>query len=139
MYRKAAIRPYRIQDEPVLFGIARTAFGQAPGWLEGRTLELLENDVVFVAEVAGQAAGYEALACGRTAVRIDQLLVSPDHDGEGIEDQLVEYAEGYAISVGARVLEAVVEADNAPAVTLFHGRGFAPAGSRLVRLVLPQR
>lgn len=139
MYRKAAIRPYRTQDEPVLFGLARSTFGWTPGWLERRTLELLENDVVFVAEVEGQAAGYEALACGRSAVRIDQLLVDAAHDGEGIEDQLVDYAEGYAISIGARVLEAVVEPDNRPALGFYRTRGFAPAAPDLVKLVLPQR
>jgi ribosomal protein S18 acetylase RimI-like enzyme len=139
MYRRAAIREYRSSDEPILFGLARSTFGEAPGWADRRTLETLEHDLVFVAEVEGRPAGYEALATGRTVVRIDQLLVSPDHDDEGIEGQLVEYAEGYAISVGARALEAVVEQDNAQAIAFYRGRGFARAGESLVRLVLPHR
>lgn len=139
MYRKAAIRPYRPVDEPVLFGLARSAFGEAPGWAPRRTFEALEHDVVFVAEVDGRPAGYEALACARTAVRIEQLLVSADHDGEGIEDQLVDYAEGYAITLGVRTLEVVVEPDNAVARSLYRGHGFARATDDVLRLVLPQR
>ena len=139
MYLRVAIRPYRSSDEPVLFGLARAAFGAAPGFGARRTLDVLEHDVVFVAEAGGVPAGYEALACGRTVIRIDQLLVSPDHDDEGIEDQLVEYAEGYAISVGARSLEAVVEPDNEPALAFYGAHGFCRAADDLVRLVLPQR
>jgi ribosomal protein S18 acetylase RimI-like enzyme len=139
MYRKAAIRPFRRQDEPVLFDLAWRTYGQTPGWQERYTLEVLEHDVVFVAEVEGQPAGYEALARGREAVRIDQLLVSAHHDDEGIEEQLVAYAEGYAISVGAAVLEAVVEPDNSSAVTFYRQCGFAQAGPGIVRLVLPQQ
>ena len=139
MYRLVAIRPYRSSDEPILFGLAQAAFGATPGFGARRTLDVLEHDVVFVAEAGGAPAGYEALACGRRVVRIDQLLVSPDHDDEGIEGQLVEYAEGYAISVGARSLEAVVEPDNATALALYGTRGFSRAAEDLVRLVLPQR
>ena len=139
MYRRVAIRPYRSSDEPVLFGLARAAFGAMPGFGARRTIDVLEHDVVFVAEVGGAPAGYEALVCGRAAVRIDQLLVSPDHDDEGIEGQLVEYAEGYAISVGAKSLEAVVEPDNVPALAFYGARGFSRAADNLVRLVLPQR
>jgi ribosomal protein S18 acetylase RimI-like enzyme len=139
VYRKAAIRQFRHEDEPILFDLARSTYGLIPGWQDRHTLELLENDVVFVAEIEGQPAGYEALAPGRAAVRIDQLLVSPHHDDEGIEEQLVAYAEGYAISVGAQVLEAVVEPDNTRAVTFYRHHGFAEAGQGLVRRVLPQR
>ena len=100
---------------------------------------MLENDVVFVAEIEGEAAGYEALTRGDAAVRIDQLLVSPHHDDEGIERQLLAYAEGYAISIGARTLEAVVEPDNAAAVTFYREQGFAEAAPGIVQLVLPQQ
>ena len=138
MYRKAAIRPFRSQDEPVLFVLARSTYGSTPGWEERHTLEVLERDVVFVAEVEGEAAGYEALAQGGQAVRIDQLLVSPHHDDEGIERQLLAYAEGYAISIGAQVLEAVVEPDNSAAVAFYRDQGFVQAAPGVVQLVLPQ-
>jgi len=69
MYRKAAIRPFEAEDEPVLFGLARSTYGSTPGWQERHTLQVLENDVVFVAEVEGEAACYEALAlpCARAS------------------------------------------------------------------------
>ena len=66
------------------------------------------------------------------------MLVSPHHDDEDIERQLLAYAEGYAISVGARVLQAVVEPDNGRAITFYREQGFAQAGRDPLELVLPQ-
>ncbi len=52
-YRKAEIRPYRDEDEAVLFGRARMAFGDRSGWSDRRTLDVLEAAQVFVAEIDG--------------------------------------------------------------------------------------
>jgi len=139
MYRKAAIRPYRVDDEPLLFGLASRVFGEMPGWHDRRILDVLESDVVFVAEVEGTMAGYEALERAEVAVRIEQLLVCPEHDDEGVGEQLLAYAEGYAISLGAPRLEAVVEPENVTAFAFYRERGFVPAGPDLLELVLPQR
>lgn len=137
-YRKAAIRPYQDADEPLLFGLARMTFGERAGWSDSRTLAVLETESVFVAEIAGAVAGYVALEPSEPAVRIDVLLVSPEHEGEGIGHQLVEWAEGYAISRGARTLQVAVENDNAKAVDFYRRRGFVPAAGGLLELVLPQ-
>src|SRR5207302_5752869 len=107
-------------------------------WDDGRTLTALETDVVFVAESAGGVAGYVALEREDDAVRIAQLLVAPVHEGEGIGRQLLEYAEGYAISEGALRLEVVVEGDNRRALAFYRGRGFVPVEGDLLALVLPQ-
>ena len=131
---EVVVRPYRDGDEAALRRLA----GEASTGAEV-ALPAPDRDVVFVAEVEGEAAGYEALAHGSAAVRIDQLLVSPHHDDEGIERQLLAYAEGYAISIGARLLEAVVEPDNGAAVTFYREQGFAEAAPGVVQLVLPQQ
>ena len=134
MYRKAVIRVFRPEDEGVLFGLARLDRGA-----DERTLAVLERETVFVAEVEGSVAGYVALVTGEDAARVDQLFVSSDHEaeGEGVGRQLLEYAEGYAISQGARVLQVVVEAENRRAFAFYRGRGFVPAGADLLELVLP--
>ena len=139
-YTKAEIRPVRHDEESLLFGLARMAFGERGGWDDARTLSVLESEQVFVAEVGGAPAGYVALARAEEVVRIDQLLVAPEHEGEGIGHQLVEWAEGYAISLRARSLEIVVEPDNLPAVDFYRRYGFAPAepDEPLLELVLPQ-
>lgn len=137
-YRKATIRPYRTEDESLLFTLARGVFGERSTWDDRRTLTTLATDTVFVAELAGEPAGYVALERERDAIRIEQLLVSPAHEGEGVGRQLLEYAEGFAIAEGALRLQVVVESDNRRALAFYRGRGFAAAGADLLELVLPQ-
>jgi ribosomal protein S18 acetylase RimI-like enzyme len=138
-YRKATIRPYRGDDESLLFSLAREAFGEQHHWSDRGTLTRLESETVFVAELEGDRAGYVALHHDGDTVRIEQLLVSPRHEQEGIGRQLVDYAEGYAISQGAIRLQIVVEPDNRRALDFYGRRSFAPAGDDLLELRLPER
>jgi GNAT superfamily N-acetyltransferase len=133
-YRKAEIRPCSSEDEPLLFGLASLDRGA-----DERTLAVFEREIVFVAEVEGDPAGYVALDQAEEAVRVDQLFVSPEHEAEGVGRQLLEFAEGYAIFQGARRLQVVVEGGNERAATFYRGRGFVPAGEGLLELVLPER
>jgi ribosomal protein S18 acetylase RimI-like enzyme len=98
----------------------------------------LETQTVFVAELEGDHAGYVALHRDGDAVLIEQLLVSPRHEHEGIGRQLVDYAEGFAISEGAVRLQIVVEADNRRALDFYRRRSFTQAGGDVLELVLPQ-
>ena len=133
MYRKAEIRPFRAEDEPLLFGLASLDRGA-----DERTLSVLERETVFVAEVEGSAAGYVALDAVEGPVCIDQLFVSPEHEAEGVGRQLLEYAEGYAIAQGSPALRVVVSEEDERAVRFYRGRGFVPAGEDLLELVLPR-
>ena len=134
MYRKAQIRPFRREDEPILFGLANIDRGA-----DERTLDVLERETVFVAEVEGSAAGYVALEeSDESRVRVDQLFVSPDHEAEGVGRQLLEYAEGYAIWRGARTLRVVVSEGDRRAISFYRERGFVPAGEDVLELVLPE-
>jgi GNAT superfamily N-acetyltransferase len=132
-YRKAQIRPFRAEDEPVLFGLASLDRGA-----DRRTLAVLERETVFVAEIEGSPAGYVALERAETSVRVDQLFVSPEHEAEGVGRQLLEYAEGFAISQGARTLQVVVEGEDRRALDFYRGRGFARLGEDILELILPQ-
>lgn len=132
MYRKAQIRSFRSEDEPLLFGLARLDRGA-----DERTLAVLARETVFVAEIAGQPAGYVALELLERSVRIDQLFVRPEHEAEGVGRQLLEYAEGYAISERAERLQIVVEEDNRRALDFYSRCGFVRAGADLLELVLP--
>ena len=133
-YRKADIRPLRREDEPLLFGLASIDRGA-----DRRTLDVLERETVFVAEVEGAAAGYVALDQRESAVRVDQLFISPEHEAEGVGRQLIEFAEGYAIWRGARSLQVVVAADDERALRFYRGRGFVPVAEDVLELVLPQQ
>jgi ribosomal protein S18 acetylase RimI-like enzyme len=136
-YRKATIRPYRGQDESQLFSLAREAFGTQPDWSDQAAITGLEKDTVFVAELEGDQAGYVALRREGDAIRIEQLLVSPRHQHEGIGRQLVDYVEGFAISEGAVRLQILVEPDNRRALDFYGRRQFAPAGEGVLELELP--
>jgi ribosomal protein S18 acetylase RimI-like enzyme len=138
-YRKATIRPYRIEDESLLFSLAREAFGAHESWSDRATLTGLETDTVFVAELEGDPAGYVALELDGDTMRIEQLLVSPRHEHQGIGGQLVDYAEGYAISEGAMRLQIVVEPDNHRALNFYSRRSFASSGEGVLELRLPER
>ena len=89
------MRPFRAEDEGVLFGVAKLAFADCD---EGRTLATLERDTVFVAELGTEPAGYVAIEESDSSLRIEQLCIHPAHEEEGIGGQLLDWAEGYAIS-----------------------------------------
>ena len=127
------VRPLRPEDEPLLFGLARLDRGA-----DQRTLDILEGETVFVAEVGGAPAGYVAVELLEVSARVDQLFVSPEHEGEGVGKRLLEYAEGYAISQGADTLQVVVEDENRRARDFYRGRGFVSVGENVLELVLPQ-
>ena len=130
------MRPFRREDEGLLFGVAKLAFGELD---DCRAIATLERDTVFVAELEGEPAGYVAVEQSESAFRIEQLCVHPAHEAEGIGGQLLEWAEGYAISAGAARLEVVVEPDNERAESFYRRRGFVPRSAELYELVLPQR
>ena len=134
-YRKVMMRPFRTEEEGMLFAVAKLAFAECD---DERTLETLTRDTVFVAELAGETVGYVAIEESTARLRIEQLCVHPAHEKEGVGKQLLEWAEGYAISNGAERLEVVVERGNDRAESFYRGRGFVPAGPDLLELVLPQ-
>jgi ribosomal protein S18 acetylase RimI-like enzyme len=136
--RKVTVRSYHPDDEGLLFGIAKLVFGEQHGWDDVRAMATLETDTVFVAELAGEPAGYVAMLSEQQEVRIEQLVIHPAHEAEGIETQLLEWAEGFAISAGAHRLQVVVEADNTGAVGFYRSRGFVVRSSDVLELVLPQ-
>jgi ribosomal protein S18 acetylase RimI-like enzyme len=134
-YRKVMMRPFRREDEGLLFGVAKLAFGEQD---DDRTIATITRATVFVADLHGEPAGYVALDESDDAFRIEQLCVHPAHEAEGIGGQLLDWAEGYAIAAGAERLEIVVEPGNDRAISFYRTRGFAPTEADVFVLVLPQ-
>ena len=127
-------------DLPRLFGLASGVFGGLPGWSEERVIDVLSQDLVFIARDGGQLAGFVALRSEEgDAIVIEQLLVASGHERRGIGRRLLAYVEGYAISERARSLRIVVEQDNHSARSFYRRSGFLPVQSELelFELVLP--
>jgi ribosomal protein S18 acetylase RimI-like enzyme len=127
-------------EAELLFGLAKSAFETEPGWTDERVLDVLTEDVVFVAREGGLQAGYVAL--NRNAdegLVIEQLLVAPGHERRGVGRRLLAFAEGYAIAQGAPTLLIVAEPDNHAARGFYMRSGFVPIGADLLELVLPRR
>jgi ribosomal protein S18 acetylase RimI-like enzyme len=133
------IEPSRRDERSDLFAFAKGAFGGERGWSDRRALDALEHDAVFVAWVGESIAGYVALRAEQGAMRVEQLLVAPHHEGEGVGHRLLAYAEGYAISSGALAVRVVVENDNDRAVDFYRRCGFVPVDEQLYELTLPIR
>jgi ribosomal protein S18 acetylase RimI-like enzyme len=122
-----------------LFGLAKAVFSDEPHWNDGRVLDTLLSDVVFVAHERAQPAGYLALRSDdEAAYVIEQVLVLPGHEQRGVGHRLLEHAEGYAISERASSLQVVVERDNGPARSFYRRSGFVPVEDELFELVLPR-
>jgi [ribosomal protein S18]-alanine N-acetyltransferase len=133
------ILPRREPDVQQLFGLAKTAFGDVPGWSDRRVLDVLRDDVVFVAREDGLPAGYVPLRPDADeAIVVEQLFVAPGHERRGVGHRLLAHAEGYAIAERAKTLLIVVEADNWPARSFYRRSGFVPVGTELFELVLPR-
>jgi ribosomal protein S18 acetylase RimI-like enzyme len=125
------------RDRPLLYELAREAFGEMPGWSDGRVLDCLCEDVVFVARDHDHINGYVALRSGPEEVVIEQVLVSGP-ESEAVGRRLIDHAEGYAIAVRARALQVVVEPTNRTARSLYRDLGFTELEGELLELPLPQ-
>lgn len=136
---EVAIDP-RTEDEiDQLFGLARSVFGDLPGWNDQRVLEALTRDTVFVARERRQPAGYVALRPeSAEAAIVEQLLVAPGHERHGIGRHLLAHAEGYAIAEEMHLLRIVVEEDNEPARSFYRRSGFVPVEKEIFELILPR-
>jgi ribosomal protein S18 acetylase RimI-like enzyme len=133
------IAPLGAEDVQTLFGLARSTFAGRSGWSDRRVLDVLAEDVVFVAHEEGTPAGYVALHReGEVVVVVDQLFVAPGHERRGIGHRLLAYAEGYAIAERSRTLRIVVEEGNEPARSFYRRSGFVPVEPELFELVLPR-
>ena len=133
------IEPRTEDDLHQLFGLARSVFGDAPGWRDDRVLRVLTHDLVFVAREHGQPAGYVALLPGTgDAALVEQLFVAPGHERRGIGHHLLAFAEGYAIAERMHTLRVVVEEDNRAARSFYRRSGFVPVDTELFELILPR-
>jgi ribosomal protein S18 acetylase RimI-like enzyme len=133
------IAPGTEADLPLLFGLAKGAYLDVPGWSDERVLEVLTNGVTFVAREHGQPGGYVALRRNDSGpIVIEQLFVAPGHEQHGIGHRLLAHAEGYAIAERRHSLQIIVEESNRQARSFYRRSGFVPLEPELFELILPR-
>jgi ribosomal protein S18 acetylase RimI-like enzyme len=134
------IVPHTPADLRQLYGLAKSTFGDIPGWNDERVLETLQRDVVFVARERSQPAGYVALRNepADSAIVVEQLFVAPGHEQRGVGNGLLAYVEGYAIAQRATTLRIVVEESNWRARSFYRRLGYVPVEAELLELALPR-
>lgn len=92
----------------------------------------LTNDtaVFFTAVCEGVVAGYAGMHCILDEGYIDNVAVSPVFRRRGVAGALLDALEGNARTRGIRFLTLEVRVSNAPAIRLYHGRGYGEVGRR---------
>lgn len=107
--------------------------------LDAPTGELLQDEDVLGAFVAGEPVGYLFLSMDATheihpleeSIEFDgayvrRVYVDRSHRNEGVATALLTAAKRRAIERGAARTSALVAVDNRPSRALFEGRGFEP-------------
>ncbi|CAO3421237.1 GNAT family acetyltransferase VC2332 [Azospirillum doebereinerae] len=86
--------------------------------------------VVLVATVDGEVAGYGVLGFhARTRIgRLTSFALHPDHRGAGIGRRLLAALEDAAAAHGCGSIRLEVRRDNAAAIGLYNGAGYALFG-----------
>jgi ribosomal-protein-alanine N-acetyltransferase len=108
-------------------------------WSAADIVSLLESPGVFaVAARDGEdVCGFILARAVAGEAEILTLAVDPDRRRQGVASALLQAAVGAAQVGGAEVLFLEVAADNAPAIALYAGAGFEPAGRRRGYYVRP--
>src|SRR5436309_15310664 len=69
-------------------------------------------DVVFVAQTGRHLAGFAALRRAPGALVVEQLVVAVTDEGRGVGNRLLDWIEGYGVSLGMDRVRIAVEDGN---------------------------
>ena len=129
------VREAGAQEHHALMLLAAEAVSPEARFAAGHTDRLLGADRVFVAESGHHLAGYVAIRVEPEVVTVDQLVVAVTDEGRGVGNRLLDWVEGYAISVAVgAVAIARIESDNRRAEQFYTRRGYSRGSAgRLVR------
>ena len=123
------IRGFEPEDVPAALMLEEA--NQFQPWTEGIFNDELsaENRTYLVAE-DGALCGFGGVMLVGDEAHITNLLVAPEHRGQGIGRRLMIRLIEAAIAEGARHLTLEVRSENEAARSLYSGLGLAPVGMR---------
>jgi len=129
---KATLRGYAADDEDAAIELWRRTwqhhfphldFGKRVDWWRERWRQkLVPVARIVVAETNGTIAGF--ITVDPKTMYLDQIVVAPEHWGEGIADALLDEAK----LISPRGLDLLVNKDNTRAIRFYEKHGFAYAG-----------
>lgn len=125
------IRPAEWQDLRAIEEIVEAAYakyvermGTRPGPMEVDYGEALARADVFVAVVDGAVVGLSVLASQSDHLLIENVAVSPSHQGRGFGGALLAHAEEWARRLGYRQLRLYTHESMVENIALYEGRGY---------------
>ncbi|MDR1889532.1 MAG: GNAT family N-acetyltransferase [Zoogloeaceae bacterium] len=136
-----AIEPATPADLPALTGLLDILFSIEQDFCpdaekQQRGLELLlsrpENAVILVARGAQGVIGMVSAqlvistASGAPSAWIEDVVLHPERRAQGIGRKLLDAAADWAIGKGARRVQLLADADNAPALGFYEHQGWEP-------------
>jgi ribosomal protein S18 acetylase RimI-like enzyme len=95
---------------------------------EWDTLMSGETTAVLIAEDGGQVAGTAIASFDGWRAYIYHVAVAETHRRQGLAHRLIEAAEQYLLSCGARYVFVTVDQDNTEALALVASEGYLPEG-----------
>lgn len=114
-------------EAEALAALHATAFPPGDAWSPAAFHALLQMPGVFGLVTEG---GMILARIAADEAEILTLAVAPTYRRQGLGDSLVETAVLHAAALGAVTMFLEVAEENAPALALYTGLGFAPAGRR---------
>jgi GNAT superfamily N-acetyltransferase len=125
------IRPAEWHDLRAIEEIVEAAYakyvkriGGRPGPMEVDYGEALARADLFVAVVDGTVVGLSVLASQSDHLLIENVAVSPNHQGRGFGGALLAHAEGWARRLGHRRLRLYTHESMVENIALYEGRGY---------------
>ncbi|WP_449231649.1 GNAT family N-acetyltransferase [Azospirillum doebereinerae] len=128
---KIAFRRAAVADIPALLVIEELCFPTDRMTRRNFRYAIVQaKGVVLVATVDGEVAGYGVLGFhARTRIgRLTSFALHPDHRGAGIGRRLLAALEDAAAAHGCGSIRLEVRRDNAAAIGLYNGAGYALFG-----------
>lgn len=126
------VRPADAAELPTLLARFHGAVGRADEpWAEALRGS---EEVAFVAEVDGRAAGVAWLLVAGTHARLHSVWVAPRYRGIGVGTDLVAARLLWAGAAGARSALCEIATTNGPSLAAATRAGFAPAGEMYLRV-----
>ena len=129
------IRPATLEDVPQVEACAEAAYeiyveaiGKKPAPMVADFAGAQAAGQLHVAEVNGEVAGFVVFYQRKDHVHLENVAVSPDHQGKGVGRALVDFVEQDALARGLAAVELYTNVKMTGNLTLYPALGYSEIG-----------